>query len=72
MKFKAWRAMNSSWCPWSFHIYGDFAIGQIAWGVSSVLPIFVSHCSIHSSDWFRDPVNYRFTCWIPGFLPQFS
>jgi hypothetical protein len=26
----------------------------------------------HSSDWFRDPINWCFTRWIPGFLPTFS
>jgi hypothetical protein len=40
------------------------AMGHIAWGVISELPNFVSHRSSHSSDWFRDPVNCNFTCWI--------
>jgi hypothetical protein len=55
----------------------DFAMGQIAWGVTSVLtyfcfPPFKCLSTGHSSDWFRDPINCRFTRWIPGFPPQFS
>jgi len=26
----------------------------------------------HSADCLGDPVKCRFTCWIPGFMPQLS
>jgi hypothetical protein len=68
VKFKSWKAMNSSWCRWSFLFMRDFAMGHVAWEVTSELPIFVSH----HSDWFHDPINCRFICWIPGFMPQIS
>jgi hypothetical protein len=52
-------------------------MGHIAWGVISVLLILVSH---RSSVFFRviclinfvTQIDCRFTCWILGFLPQFS
>jgi hypothetical protein len=37
-----------------------------------VLPFCKRHFTSHPSDGFRDPVNCRFTCWIPGFVLQFS
>jgi hypothetical protein len=69
-----WIAV-SALCP--SLVRRDFAMGHIAWGVTSALPIFVSHrsgafFSGHASDSFRDPIDCRFTCWIPCFLPQFS
>jgi hypothetical protein len=45
MKSKAERTMNCSWFAPSVFLR-DFTIGHIAWGVTSVFAIFVSH---HSS-----------------------
>jgi hypothetical protein len=38
----------------------DFSIGHNAWDLASKFPTLVSH-----------PINCCFTCWIPGYLPQF-
>jgi hypothetical protein len=35
------------------------------------LPPFKCLFTGHSPDCFRDPIDCRFTSWIPGFLPQF-
>jgi hypothetical protein len=54
----------------------DFAIGHIAWGVTSVpyfhFPPFKCLTPGHFSDGFRDTPDCSFTSWIPGFWPQFS
>jgi hypothetical protein len=55
----------------------DFAMGQIAWGVTSrvtysCFPPFKCLFTAHLPDWFRGPINCPFTGWIPGSLPQFS
>jgi hypothetical protein len=54
----------------------NFAMGHIAWGVSSVFDRTVSHRSSaffsgHTSNCFWDPIYCPFTFWIPGFLPKF-
>jgi len=54
----------------------DLAMGLIASGVTSQLLSLVSHpssCFLRIIlPNFSDQVNGRFTCWIPGFMPQLS
>jgi hypothetical protein len=51
-------------------------MGHIASGVTSALlfcfPPFKWLFSGLSPDLFYDPIDCRFTRWIPSFLPQFS
>jgi hypothetical protein len=52
----------------------NFAMGHIAWvwlqHYLFFLPPFKCLFTGHLPDSFRDPVDCRFTYWIPGFLPQ--
>jgi hypothetical protein len=51
-------------------------MGHIAWDVTSALPLVFPTVQVPFygtfADYFGEPINCRFTCWIPGFFPKFS
>jgi hypothetical protein len=76
-KFEAWSTMNSIWCPWSipckeglrnrpYSLWCDLRITYFCF------PHFKWLFTGHSPDIFGDPIDCRFTCWIPCLFPQFS
>jgi len=69
--------VNSNWCIWSIPFLMAFCRRpeNLRCNLSVFyfcFPLFKCLSPSHSSNGFSDPVNCCSSCWIPGFMPQFS
>jgi hypothetical protein len=67
--------MNSGWCLWSTPFHKEFRKRPDRMRCDLIVACFSFpplNCIPpgHSADCLGHPITCRFTCWIPGFVPQ--